>query len=100
MRGEIDRRGDFVDRHFARLVVRAGKAVVHADRENRQIVEEEGIEVIGVEHHDDVGPRGGELFLLRREQLGGFALGTVALDEERKHRRVRHAEPGNDIGHS
>ena len=55
--------------------------------------------MIGVEHHDDVRPDGGELLLLRREQLGGFAIGAVALDEERKDRGVRHAEPGNDSGH-
>ena len=55
--------------------------------------------MIGVEHHDDVRPRRGELVLLRREQLGGFAIGSVALDEERKDRRVRHAEPGDDTGH-
>ena len=29
--------------------------------------------MVGVEHHDDVGPHRGELLLLRREQLGGFA---------------------------
>ena len=28
--------------------------------------------MIGVEHHDDVGPGGGKLLLLRGEQLGGF----------------------------
>ena len=27
------------------------------------------------------------------------AIGSVALDEERKDRRVRHAEPGDDTGH-
>ena len=74
MRREIHGRRDFVDRHFPRLVVRAGKALVHADGEDRQIVEEERIEMVGVEHHDDVGPHRGEMLLLRREQLGGFAI--------------------------
>ena len=55
--------------------------------------------MIGVEHHDHVRTRGGKVFLLRREQLGGFAVGAVALDEERKDRGMRHAKPGNDIGH-
>ena len=53
--------------------------------------------MIGVEHHDDVGPGGGKLLLLRGEQLGDFAIGTVALDEEWKDRGVRHAEPGDDL---
>ena len=73
------------------------KLLVYADRENRQIVEEEGVEVVGIEHHDDVGPRRGELFLLRREQFGGFALRTVAFDEEGEHRRMRHPKPGNNM---
>ena len=99
MRRQIDRRGNFVHRHFPRLVVRAGKRLVHADGENRQIIEEERIEMVGVEHHDHVGPHGGKMFLLRREQLGGFAVGAVALDEERKHRGMRHAKSGDDICH-
>ena len=99
MGGEIGRRGDFVDRHFPRLVVRAGKRLVDADRENRQVVEKERVEMIGVEHDDDVGTDGGQVLLLRGKQLGGFAIRPVALDEERKHRGVRHAEPGDDAGH-
>ena len=55
--------------------------------------------MIGVEHHDEIGPRGGELLLLRAEQFRDFAIGSVAFDEMRKYRRVRHAEPGNDLRH-
>ena len=99
MGGQADRRGDLVHRHVPRLVVRAAESLIHADRENRQIVEKERVEMIGVEHHDDVGAGGGKLLFLRREQLGGFAIGAVALDEEREDRSVRHAETGDDAGH-
>ena len=64
---QIGRGGDFVHRHFARLVIRTGKGLVHPDRENRQIIQEKCVEMIGVEHHDQVRTRGGELFLLSRE---------------------------------
>ena len=30
--------------------------------------------MVGVEHHDEVGPRRGELVLLRAEQLGDLAV--------------------------
>src|ERR1700733_12611963 len=99
VRGQIDSGGDFVDRHLPRLVVRAGKLLVHPHGKARQIIEEERIEVIGIEHHDDVRADGGELLLLRREQLCGFTLRAVALDEKRKYRRVRHPEPGKYIRH-
>ena len=99
MRRQIDRRRDFVNRHFPRLVVWSVKGLIHANGENRQIVEEEGIEMIGVEHHDDVRTSGGELLLLCREQFGGLAIGPVALDEKWKNRGMRHAKPGDDIGH-
>ena len=55
--------------------------------------------MIGVEHHDHIGTHRREMLLLRREQLGGFAFGAVALDEEREYRGVRDAEPGDDICH-
>ena len=55
--------------------------------------------MIGVEHHDDVGPRRGKLFLLRAEQLGDLAVRAVALDEMRKDRGVRDAEPADDLRH-
>ena len=100
MRGEVDRRGDFVDRHFPRFVIGAGEFAVHADGENRQIVQEERVEMVGIEHHDDVGTHRGEMLLLRREQFRGFAIGAVALDKKREHRRVRHAEPGDNLRHA
>ena len=55
--------------------------------------------MIGVEHHDEVGPGRRKLLLLRAEQLGDLAIGAVALDEMRKDRGVRHAEPGDDLRH-
>ena len=55
--------------------------------------------MIGVEHHDQIGPRRGELLLLRAEQLCDLAIGAVALDEMREDRGVRHAETGDDLGH-
>ncbi len=100
VRGEVDRRGNGVDRHFARFVIGPGEFAVHADRENRQIVQEERVEMVGIEHHDDVGAHRGEMLLLRREQFRGFAIGAVALDEKRKDRRVRHAEPGDNLRHA
>src|ERR1700689_4922372 len=99
MRGQIDCGRDLVNRHFPRLVLRAGKLLVHPHGKDRQIIEEERIEVIGIEHHDDVRTHGGKLLLLGREQLRGFTLRAVALDEKRKYRRVRHPEPGNYIRH-
>ena len=55
--------------------------------------------MIGVEHHDQIGPRRGELVLLRAEQFCDLAIGPVALDEMREDRGVRHAEPGDDLRH-
>jgi hypothetical protein len=54
---------------------------------------------IGVEHHDDVGARGGKLCGLRRKQLCNLAVGTVALDEKRKYRGVRNSKAGYDLRH-
>jgi hypothetical protein len=56
--------------------------------------------MVGVEHHDHVGPRRGKLGLLRAEQLGDLAVRAVALDEEREYRRVRYAETADDLSHS
>jgi CheY-like chemotaxis protein len=98
-RGEIGCRRHHVIRHVARLVVRRLEGLVHAQREDRQAVEEEGVEMVGVEHHDDVGPRRGKLLLLHGEQLGGLAVRAVALDEMRKDRGVRDAEPADDLRH-
>ena len=55
--------------------------------------------MVGVEHHDDVRPGRRKLLLLRAEQLGDLAVRAVALDEMRKDRGVRHAEPGDDLRH-
>ena len=56
--------------------------------------------MIGVEHHNEVRPRGGELFFLGAEQLCDLAIGTVSLDEKWEHRRMRHSESGNDLCHT
>jgi len=96
---EIGSRWDGVDRDLARLVVRTCESLVYTDREDRQVVEKERVEVIGVEHHDDVGARGGKLCGLRRKQLCNLAVGTVALDEKRKYRGVRNSKAANDLGH-
>ncbi len=55
--------------------------------------------MVGVEHHDDVRTRSGEMLLLRREQFRGFAIGPVALDEKWEDRGMRHSKPGDDIRH-
>ncbi len=55
--------------------------------------------MVGVEHHDDVGPGGRKLVLLRAEQLGDLAVGAVALDEMRKDRGMRHAKAADDLRH-
>src|SRR4051812_43198213 len=55
--------------------------------------------MVGVEHHDDVGPCCRELLLLRAEQLGDLAVRAVPLDEMRKDRGVRDAEPADDLRH-
>ena len=88
-----------VIRHVARLVVRRLEAAVDADGKDRQIVEEERVEVISVEHQDQVGPRRRQLVLLRREQFCSLGIGPIALDEMRKDRSVRHAEAGDDLRH-
>ena len=99
MGGKIGRRRNRIDRHLAQFIVRARESVVHADGEDRQVVEEKRVEVIGIEHHDDIRPRRGKFILLRREQLGDFAVRAVALGEEGKDGCVRHAEPGDDLCH-
>jgi hypothetical protein len=99
VRGKTRQRFHDVIRHVARLIVGRLEAFVDANGEDRQIVEEEGIEMIGVEHHDHVGPHRGKRFLLRAEQLGDLAIRAVALDEKRKYRGMRHAETGNDLRH-
>ena len=99
MRGQRGVRRHDVIRHVARLVVRRLEAAVDADGEDRQVVEKERVEMIGVEHHDQVGPRRRQLVLLRGEQFCDLAIGSVALDEMRKDRSVRHAEAGDDLRH-
>jgi hypothetical protein len=96
---EIRSRRDGVARNLARLVVRAREALVYTDCEDRQVVEKERVEVIRVEHHDHIGARGCKLGGLRRKQLCNLAIGTVALDEERKYRGVRNSKARNDLGH-
>ena len=61
-------RRDGLDADPARLVAWAGERVVDADRENRQVVEEEGVEVIRIEDDDHVGPGGSEQVARQREQ--------------------------------
>ena len=56
--------------------------------------------MVGIEHHDDVGPCRRELISLRAEQPGDLAIRAVALDEMRKDRGVRDAEPADDLRHS
>jgi hypothetical protein len=49
--------------------------------------------MVGVEHHDEVRPDGGEPFLLCAEQLGYFAIRAVARHKERKDWCVPYADP-------
>src|SRR5580693_5342464 len=99
MRGQRRKRRHDVIRHVTRLVVRRLEILVDADSEDRQGVEEEGVEMIGIEHHDQVWPRRGELFFLRPEQFCDLAIRPIALDEMREDRGMRYAETGDDLGH-
>ena len=99
MRGEAGVRLHGIVGHVARLVVRRLEAVVDTDGEDRQVVEKERVEMISVEHHDQVRPRGGKLLLLRTEQLRDLAIGSVALDEMRENRGMRYAETSDDLRH-
>ena len=55
--------------------------------------------MIGIEHHDDVRARRRELIFLCAEQFGDLAIRSVALDEMRKDRGVRHAESADNLRH-
>src|SRR6476659_5457172 len=56
-----------VIRDISRLVIRCLKAFINANREDRQVVKKERVEMIGVEHYDQIRSRGGELRLLSAE---------------------------------
>jgi hypothetical protein len=99
MGGDVGARLDGVDRHRARLVVRSLERLRHPDREDRQIVQEEGVEMIRVVHDDEIGPHRLELPRHRREEARGLALRAFAFHQRWKERRVRHAQCTNDCGH-
>lgn len=86
-------------REVRRVIVRTGDGLGDADGERRQVVEEERVEVIAVEHGDRVGLHFAQVTRDLGEQTRGFAAGAVAQHLRRKRRRVRNAERSDDLRH-
>ncbi len=99
VRGHVRTRPDRVDRHCARLVIGALERLRHPDREYRKIVQKERVEVIGVEHHDEVGLHRLELAGDGGEIARGLALRALTLHQCRVERRVRYAQCTDDLRH-
>jgi hypothetical protein len=99
VRRHVRPRLDGVDRHRARLVIGALEGIGHAHGEDRQIVEEEGVEVVGVVHHDEVGPHRLELARHVGEEARSLALRPLALDQRGEERRMRHTQCPHDLCH-
>jgi hypothetical protein len=90
--GQLGTRRHVVDRHAAaRFVDRASEFVVDADRQDRKIIEEEGVVVVGVEPKDDVGLGGDQRLAGAGKHPPGLG-GRAFLDNLRRiKRRVRQA---------
>src|SRR5258705_10733930 len=65
--GDIRHGWHNVIRDISRLVIWCLKALINADREDRQVVKKERVEMICVEHYDQIRSCGGELRFLGAE---------------------------------
>ena len=92
-----------MDRHpiirHRRLVVGAGGLVGNADGEDWEIIEKERVEMIVGVDHQHVGLGGVQLPGDVGIEPCGLALGTGLCHLGGKHRCVRNAEGGDDLGH-
>jgi hypothetical protein len=102
LRAQVARQGGLDGNAIARhrgLVVGAGRSVCNADREDREVIEEEGIEVIIGVDDQHVGFRGMEMLCDLGIEPRGWAIRALLGHQRGKIRRVGDADGGNDLGH-